>query len=107
MAKYETLQVDEEEQENDLCLIEGMKEVVEEVDEGELIVLRRALSGLKGYENEQRETIFHSRHTVKGKVCSLIISSGSCTNVSSLSMVEKHNLQGTTHPYPYNIQWLS
>jgi len=44
-----------------------MEEVVEEADEGELLILRRALGGLKGHENEQRENIFHSRCTVKGK----------------------------------------
>jgi len=29
-----------------------MEEVVEEADEGELLVLKRSLSGLKGYEND-------------------------------------------------------
>jgi len=55
--------------------------------------LRTALGALKGYENEQREKIFHLRCTIKGKVCSLIINSGSCSNVASLSLVEKLNLQ--------------
>jgi len=44
-----------------------MEEVVEEADVGELLVLRRALNGLKGHENEQRENIFYSRCTVKGE----------------------------------------
>jgi len=39
-------------------------------------------------------------------VCSLIIDRGSCANVVSLSMIEKLGLQATTHPQPYNIQWL-
>jgi len=86
--------------------VEGMEEVVEEVDEGELLVLRRALSGLKGHENEQRENIFHSRCTIRRKVCSLIIDSGSYTNMASPYVVKKPNLQATTHPHPYHIQWL-
>ena len=65
---------------------------MEEVDEGELLVLRRALCGLKSLENEQRENIFHSRCMVKGKLCSFIIDSGICTNVASISKVKKLNL---------------
>jgi len=40
---------------------------------------------------------------LKAKWCSLIIDGGSCTNVVSLSMVDKLNLQAMTHPHPYNI----
>ena len=54
---------------------------------------------LKGAEGEQRLNIFHSRCTVQGKVCSLIIDRGNYANVASLSMVEKLNLQAITHPY--------
>ena len=80
---------------------------MEEADEGKLLILRRALSGLKGNQDEQRENIFHSRCTIKGKVCSLIIDSGSCTNVDSTSVLEKLNLQATAHSHPYNIQWVN
>jgi len=59
LAEYEAFQVEEKEQEKDLCLIEGMEEVVEEANQGELLVLRRALSGLKGRQDKQRENIFH------------------------------------------------
>ena len=108
MAEYEATQVEEEEEEEkDLCLMEGMEEVIEEADEGDLLVLRRTLSSLKGSQDEQRENIFHSRCTIKGKVCSLIIDSGSCTNVASSSMVEKLQLKATAHPHPYTIQWLN
>jgi len=56
---------------------EEQEEEVEEADEGELLVLRRTLGGLKSDKEEQRENIFHSRCTVHGKVCSLIIYGGS------------------------------
>ena len=92
MAEHKDFQVVEEEQEKDLCLAEGIEEVVEEADEGELFILRRALRGLKGHKNKKRENIFHSRCMVKRKVCSLIIDSGSCTNKASSGMVEKLNL---------------
>ena len=76
-----------------LCLMEeDQEEIVEEVYDGELLVLRRALTGLKGDKEEQREKIFHSRCTVQGKVCSLIIDGGSCANIASSSIVEKTNL---------------
>jgi len=87
--------------------MEEQEEVVGELDEGELLVLRRALSNLKGDKEEQRENMFHSRCTVQGKVCSLIIDGGSCANVASLTMLEKLNLQAMTHLHPYNIQWLN
>ena len=81
--------------------------ILEEADEGELLVLRRALNGRKGDQQDQRENIFHSRCTVLGKVCSLIIDGGSCANVASASMVEKLQLQATVHPNPYRIQCLN
>ena len=83
-----------------MCLVESQEAVVEEADEGELLVLRRALSSLKGDKEEQRENIFHSKCTVQGKVCSLIINRESCANVASLSMVGKLNLQAMDHPHP-------
>jgi len=76
-------------------------------NEGELLVLWRALSGLKGANEEQRENIFHSRCAVQEKVCYLIIDGGSCANVASLRMVQELNLQATAHPHLYNIQWLN
>jgi len=42
---------------------ESQKEVMEEANEGKMLILRRALSGLKTKE-EQPENIFHSQCTV-------------------------------------------
>ena len=44
---------------------------------------------------------------MNGKVCSLIIDGGSCTNVASTRLVEKLGLKTTPHPKPYKLQWLS
>jgi len=96
-----------EEDDRGICLVEEQEEVIEEADEGELLVLIRPLSNLKGAKEEQRENIFHSRCMVQGKVCSLIIDKESCVNVALLSMVKKLNLQATAHPQHYNIQWLN
>jgi len=80
--KEESIEAGEEEEE----------ESIAEADEGAMLVLRRALSSQKGEQEEQRENIFHSRCTIQGKVCSMIIDSGSCANVVSLSMIEKLKL---------------
>jgi len=70
LAEWETCKEDEEEEEKEVYLMEEQEEVVEEADEGELIILRRALSSQKGDLEEQRENIFHTRCTIQGKVCS-------------------------------------
>ena len=49
------------EEDKEVYFMEEQEDVVEEADEGELLVLRRALSGLKGTKEEQRRNIFHSR----------------------------------------------
>ncbi|XP_071725831.1 uncharacterized protein [Rutidosis leptorrhynchoides] len=54
-------------------------------DIGELLMIRRVMHSVE-YKS-QRENIFHSRCTVKGKVCSLIVDGGSCTNAASAYMV--------------------
>ncbi|XP_016732773.1 uncharacterized protein [Gossypium hirsutum] len=80
---------------------------LEYVVDGEFLVIKRSLS-LQSVENEQqRENIFHTRCHVQGKVCSLIVDGGSCTNVASTLMVEKLGLPTTKHPQPYKLQWLN
>ena len=99
---------EEEENEKEVHLMECEEEYVEEADEGELLVLRRTLSGLKGPNHEdQRENIFHTRCTINGRVCCLIVDGGSCTNVASTHLVEKLKLKAEPHPHPYHIQWLN
>ncbi|XP_074298968.1 uncharacterized protein LOC141629960 [Silene latifolia] len=58
-------------------------------------------------EMDQRHQIFRSRCTIKGKVCNLIIDGGSCTNVASSTLVEKHSLPTQDHPCPYKLRWLN
>jgi len=56
---------------------------------------------------ERRETIFHTRCTINGCVCSLIVNGGSCANVTSTTLVEKLQLKVEPHPHLYSIQWLN
>jgi len=98
----------EEEGEKEECLNDFVEEVEEGPDDGELLVIQRALSGLASQDGlDQSETIFHTRCTVEGKVCSLIIDGGRCANVVSQSMVDQLKLVVTPHPKPYTIQWLN
>ena len=95
---------EEGEGEKELYLNEPLEEVMEGPDEGELLLVRRALSGLATQEgNEQREAIFHTRCTIGGKVCSLIIDGESCANVASKTLVDKLKLSASPHPAPYTI----
>ena len=77
--------------------------------EGESLVARHALNAqIKVDENEQqRENIFHTRCLVNNKVCSMIIDGGSCTNVATITLVEKLGLPLLKHPRPYKLQWLN
>ena len=85
---------------------EGLHHV--EAEEGDLLMVRRLMGSLcKELDDTQRENIFHTRCLVEGKVCSLIIDGGSCTNVVSARLVDKLNLKTTPHPKAYKLQWLS
>ncbi|XP_071740552.1 uncharacterized protein [Rutidosis leptorrhynchoides] len=58
-------------------------------DIGEFLMIRRVMHSAETIEDKsQRENIFHSRCTVKGKVCSLIVDGGSCANATSAHMDE-------------------
>ncbi|CAA7026197.1 unnamed protein product [Microthlaspi erraticum] len=82
-------------------------EEVEYPDTGDLLITRRILSVFINPEEKlQRENLFHTRCTVKSKVCNLVIDGGSCTNVASEFMVDKLGIETTKHPRPYKLQWL-
>ncbi|XP_040948645.1 uncharacterized protein [Gossypium hirsutum] len=101
------IESEEEELEYEPEVVYDEEEEIEQVPEGELLVVKRSLS-IQGVEDErQRENIFHTRCQVQGKICSIIIDGGSCTNVASTLMVEKLGLPTTKHPSPYKLQWLN
>ncbi|RDX71698.1 hypothetical protein CR513_48912, partial [Mucuna pruriens] len=83
-------------------------EIAEPIN-GDILVTRHALSiqPKEDGDMEQREHNFHTRCHINDKVCSMIIDSGSCTNVASTIIVEKINLQTAKHTRPYKLQWLS
>ncbi|XP_024011364.1 uncharacterized protein LOC112086623 [Eutrema salsugineum] len=84
------------------------EETEERAVSGELLVARRILIAQERIkEEDQRENLFHTRCLVQGKVCSLIIDGGSCTNVASTNMVDKLGLETRKYPHPYNLRWLN
>lgn len=88
--------------------IDSQDDEVEYPEIGEILVIRRVLSALvEPEETAQRENIFHTRCSINGKVCSLIIDGGSCTNVASEYMVNKLGLERIKHPRPYKLRWLN
>ncbi|XP_023645768.1 uncharacterized protein LOC111832601 [Capsella rubella] len=85
-----------------------IEEAIAEPEVGELLVIRRILSvSQQPDDTNQRDNLFHTRCTVSGKVCGLVIDGGSCTNVASTYMVKKLSLTTTNHPRPYKLKWLN
>ena len=106
LAKYQVAFEKDMEDEKEIYLNKALEEVVEGPDEGELLVVRRALCGLATQEgNEQWAAIFHTRCTIGGKVRSLIIDGDSYMNAASKTLVEKLKLTTLHHPLTYTIQW--
>ncbi|KAL1218314.1 RNA-directed DNA polymerase-like protein [Cardamine amara subsp. amara] len=77
-------------------------------DSGPLLMLRRNYFIPKSVEESWlRTNIFQSTCTIRGKMCRLVIDSGSCTNAISEEAVTKLALFTEPHPSPYNIAWLT
>ncbi|XP_021758696.1 uncharacterized protein LOC110723661 [Chenopodium quinoa] len=82
-------------------------EEVLHADEGKSLVIRRILNAAPVKEDEWlRNNIFQTQCTSHGKICDVIIDSGSCENVIAATMVEKLKLPTKDHPYPYKLTWL-
>jgi len=56
-----------------------------------VLVIRRSRSVQTKEDDveQQKENFFHTRCLINDKVCSMIIDSGSCTNVASVTLVRK------------------
>lgn len=77
-------------------------------DTGTALMLRRVCLLPRSLEDSWlRTNLFHSTCTIRGKVCRLIIDSGSCTNIISEEAVTKLALVTEPHPTPYKLVWLN
>lgn len=77
-------------------------------DKGESLIIKRACYAPLIEDNDLwlHNNIFHSTCTIGGKVCRLIIDSGSCENIVAEEVVEKLKLDTKQHPNPYQLSWL-
>lgn len=72
--------------------------------EGDLHMIKRALSA-HPRDQTQWESIFYASCHVEGKLCSVIIDGGSCTNGAVTGTVRKFGMETRPHPHPYQLQW--
>ncbi|GLU23899.1 hypothetical protein SLE2022_398740 [Rubroshorea leprosula] len=104
---HEASEDEAEKEQNDETESPQLEEELIPADHGESLVVRRSLHAtITKDEDWLRHNIFHTRCTSRGKVCNVIIDSGSCENVVSNYMVEKLGLPVKDHPHPYKLQWL-
>lgn len=72
-----------------------------------LVISRNCLLPKASQESWLRTNLFRSTCTINGRVCKLIIDSGSCANVISHDAVQKLGLEVRPHPSLYTFAWLN
>ncbi|XP_020695767.2 uncharacterized protein LOC110109168 [Dendrobium catenatum] len=86
------------------------EEEVEDVvgDEGDplICVLQKLILALRRPAKTQRNALFKTKCTIKGKVCDLLIDSGCTENVISRDVVQALQFKTTNNPSPYKISWV-
>lgn len=58
-------------------------------------------------EPTQRKTLFKTTYRSHGKICKVIVDSGSVENIVAIEMVDKLKLKRFPHTTPYKVSWLS
>ncbi|XP_074298776.1 uncharacterized protein LOC141629708 [Silene latifolia] len=101
----------EPESKSDLQVEESGDEVIHVIEpysdgEKEVLVLQSLHTEAAHVEEEQRERLFHSYCKVNNQICTLIVDSGSCTNVVSRDLVDNLKLPTKNHLKPYKLHWL-
>ena len=92
---------------------ENSKDAEEEVelieaDNGDRVscILQRVLLAPREERDPQRHSRFKTRCTINGKVCDVIIDSGSSENSIAKKLVANLNMKAKPHPNPYKIGWV-
>ena len=76
-------------------------------DGSHLALVTRKLLKTQVTENNvdnERDNLLHTRCLVKGTPCSLVIDSGSCTNVVGTMLIKRLQISTQHHPKPYKLQ---
>ncbi|XP_057526371.1 uncharacterized protein LOC130805605 [Amaranthus tricolor] len=85
---------------------EDLEKIPPEEEHVSLIIRRSFQATPMDKKSDQRENIFQTKCRVQGKVCDLIIDSGSESNCISKQLVDELNLETKPHPHPYLMKWL-
>jgi len=77
--------------------------------EGKALVIRHTLQVQVKEDDidQEKKKIFHTHCHVQNKLCSLIIDSRSCVNITSTILVSKLNLCTIEYNRPYRLQFLN
>ncbi|CAA7058339.1 unnamed protein product [Microthlaspi erraticum] len=71
------------------------------------LILRRSSGSPPDHDNQWlRTNIFRSSCTIKAKICSIVIDSGSSRNVIAADAVQKLGISAEAHPVPYSLSWV-
>ncbi|CAA7029167.1 unnamed protein product [Microthlaspi erraticum] len=77
-------------------------------DVGNVLVIQRNFLAPQGIDESWLWTnIFRTTCTIRGKVCRLLIDSGSCTNIISEEAATKLAMFTEPHPTSYRLAWLN
>ncbi|XP_024038267.1 uncharacterized protein LOC112097314 [Citrus clementina] len=88
--------------------IGSAQSVEEHGDSGPMLIVNRAFFTPKGQDKDKwlPQNIFQTTCTIRGKVCRMVIDSGSCENVILEEAITKLNLKTEPHQTPYKLTWL-
>ena len=76
------------------------------ITEGHSCVVRPLLA-VKEEEDWKRTSIFQTRVSCQGRLCTIIIDGGSNLNITSQELVKKLNLPTKRHPKPFRVTWVN
>lgn len=76
--------------------------------DGENFMMRRIILKIpQAQEPPQRKSLFRTTCRSHGKICKVIVDSGSTENIVSVEMVDKLKMKRLPHLTPYKVSWLN
>ena len=84
-------------------VVNEVENSIVEPEQGENLMARQVLLDDRILDPCQRDSLFRTFCKFGGKVCKVIVDSGSIDNLIAEEMVHKLGLKRVRHPYPYRI----
>lgn len=95
-------------QEEDTPSVTSLISKVGPVTDGEILMMRRTMLKIpQAQEPPQMKSLFRTTCKSRGKICKVIVDSGSTENIVSVEMVAKLKLKRLPHLTPYKVSWLN